>query len=212
MANNYMPITLSVNDRSCLVVGGGAVALRKVETLLDYETSITVISPEVDPKLESYLRRGKIRLEQRQYRSPEAASYGLVISASDEVEVNQTVCEDCRTAGVLVNVVDDPSRCDFIFPAVIRRDCLTAAVATDGKAPYVSAHLRVILGSIFPEHWNKLMRHATTFRKNVQKRWEADTVKKNDCYARFLDADWKTMLKQMSPEEIQEELNRMLGE
>ena len=212
MANSYMPISLSVNGRSCLVVGGGSVALRKVETLLDYETSITVISPEIDPKLESKLFRGKIKLEQRPYRSPEASSYGLVISASDDVEVNHTVCEDCRTAGVLVNVVDDPGRCDFIFPAVVRRDCLTAAIATDGKAPFIAGHLRKILGEIFPEHWNQLMRHAAAFRKNVVKRWGPDTARKNDCYTRFLEADWKTMADEMSLEDIQEELNRMLGE
>ena len=80
MGHVYLPVSVSVKNRSCLVVGGGVVALRKVETLLDYDTEITVISPEVHEKLEYHAKRGRIKLEKREYRSPEASAYGLVIS------------------------------------------------------------------------------------------------------------------------------------
>ncbi|NIW24448.1 MAG: bifunctional precorrin-2 dehydrogenase/sirohydrochlorin ferrochelatase, partial [Gammaproteobacteria bacterium] len=67
-----------------------------------------------------------------------------------DAELNRRVHEDTRGTGALVNVVDDPQHCDFIFPAVLRRDCLTAAISTDGKAPFVSGHLRLVLENIFP--------------------------------------------------------------
>jgi siroheme synthase-like protein len=212
MANTYLPITIAVKPRPILVVGGGTVALRKVETLLDYDTVITVIAPEVDRKLEYYAERDRIKLEKRPYRRGEAATFGLVVAASDDRDLNRQVSEDCRAAGVLVNVVDDPAHCDFIFPAIVRRDCLTAAIATDGMAPFVSGHLRIILSTIFPEHWSQLMRYAAAFRKDTQKRWGTDAEKKQACYTRFLEADWKTMLKQKDKEAIESELEQMLGE
>jgi siroheme synthase-like protein len=212
MANTYLPITLSVKQRPTLVIGGGNVAMRKVETLLDYETPITVVAPEVDKKIEFHAEHGRLTLEKRPYRPGEAATYGLVIAASDDRELNRRVSEDCRASGVLVNVVDDPAYCDFIFPAIVRRDCLTAAIATDGKAPFVSGHLRAILTSIFPDHWTKLMRYAAAFRKDVQKRWGSDLAKKEACYSRFLEADWKSLLKQNDQEAIEAELAQMLGE
>ena len=211
MPNTYMPITLSMKQRSVLVVGGGTVALRKVDTLLDYDTAITVIAPAVDDKLEYYASTGRILLEMRAYSSPEAAAFGLVIAASDDTALNRQISADARAAGVLVNAVDDPAHCDFIFPAVVKRDCLTAAVSTDGKAPFVAGHLRIILGNIFPEHWNQLMRYASAFRKQVQKRWKDNPEKKQLCYASFLEADWKTLLKQKSKDDIEHELEQMLG-
>jgi siroheme synthase-like protein len=205
-----MPVNMTLRDRTCLVIGGGQVALRKVETLLDYETTITVIAPRAVEKIEYHASKGRIRLEKREYRSPEAGSYNVVIAASDDADVNRTVADDCRMAGVPVNVVDAPSLSSFIFPAVVRRGSLTAAISTDGKAPFIAGHLRIVLGNIFPEHWEKLVDHAITFRKKVRARWGGDAGKKEACYSLFLEADWKTILAETTDEEIAGELDRML--
>lgn len=210
MNHKYMPVSISLNNRTCLVVGGGVVALRKIETLMDYDTSITVIAPEVEKKIEYHAERGKVTLEKREYRSGEAAGYGLVISASDDRELNKRVYEDAHRTGALVNVVDDPPMCDFVFPAVLRRDCLTAAISTDGKAPFISGHLRIVLENLFPQHWNRLMQLASTFRNRVRERWSDEPDKKHICYTEFLEADWKTLLKEKDDEQIEEELRRML--
>jgi siroheme synthase-like protein len=212
MRHKFMPISVSLKDRPCLVVGGGLVALRKVESLLEYDTAITVVAPEAHEKLEYHAKRGQIALERREYQSPEASRYGLVISATDDAALNKRVHEDAGRAGALVNVVDDPPHCDFIFPAVLRRDCLTAAISTDGKAPFISGHLRLVLEDVFPQHWGRLMRLAASFRSRVRDRWPDDPRKKNACYAEFLEADWKRILKESSEDEIEEELTRMLGE
>lgn len=210
MKHKFMPISVSLKDRACLVVGGGFVALRKVESLLEYDTRIDVVAPEVHEKLGYHAERGRISLEKRDYRSGEAAGYGLVICATDDELLNKQVYEDARGAGALVNVVDDPRRCDFIFPAVLRRDCLTAAISTDGKAPFVSGHLRLVLENVFPQHWARLMKLATSFRRSVRNRWPGDAERKNACYAEFLEADWKMMLKELSDDELEEELTRMV--
>jgi siroheme synthase-like protein len=204
-----MPISVSLKDRPCLVVGGGPIALRKVENLLGYEADITVVAPNVDEALEYHAQRGRIALEKREYRPPEAADYGVVISATDDNALNRRVYEDAKGGGALVNVVDDPPHCDFTFPAVLSRDCLTVAIATDGKAPFMAGHLRLVLDNVFPEHWERLMRLAGEFRAKVRDRWPHDHERQNGCYAEFLEADWKRMLSDMSDVEIDKELERM---
>jgi precorrin-2 dehydrogenase/sirohydrochlorin ferrochelatase len=209
-SDKFMPISVSLKDRRCMVVGGGVFALGEVENLLEYDAAITVVAPKMHDKLEFHAKRGRVTLEKREYRSPEAAGYGLVVSASEDAAVNRQVHRDASDAGVLVNVVDDLPHCDFIFPAVLRRDCLTAAISTDGKASFVSGHLRVVLDNIFPAHWERLMSLAASFQSSVEDRWANDPARKNARYSEFLEADWKKMLEEMDDEQIQEELARML--
>jgi siroheme synthase-like protein len=210
MAKSYLPLSLSMNDRPCLIVGGGNVALRKIETLLDFDPRITVVAPQPLEKIEFHAQKGRIRLEKRGYQSPEAAQYRIVIAASDDNDLNKTVYEDCQKAGVPVNVVDDPDHCDFIFPAILRRDCLTVAVSTGGKAPFLSGHLRLVLENIFPEHWTRIAKYAASFRLKVMNRWPGNRPKKIECFGRFIETDWKNLLKEKEDREIDQELDKLL--
>lgn len=210
MRNRYLPIAISVKDRKTLVVGGGTVALRKIETLLDFDTEITVIAPEIEDKIGYYAEKKLLELKKREYKTPEAALYGLVISASDKREVNQQVYDDARGAGIPVNVVDNPPLCDFIFPAITKRDCLTVAVATDGRAPFLTGQLRAILEELFPEHWHRIAKHAAEFRLMVSQRWRGQPDKKVAAFERFVGADWKEVLKQKEPGAIQKTLESFL--
>jgi uroporphyrin-III C-methyltransferase/precorrin-2 dehydrogenase/sirohydrochlorin ferrochelatase len=210
VTDKFMPISVSLKDRACLVVGGDLAALQEVESLLEYDAAITVIAPSAHEKLEYHAKRGAITLEKREYQSSEAAAYGFVVSAAEDVEVNTQVHGDASEAGVLVNVVGDLAHCNFIFPEVLRRDCLTAAISTDGKASFVSGHLRVILDNIFPTHWKRLMSLAASFQSSVEGRWADDPAAKNACYSEFLEGDWKKMLEELSDEQIEQELTRML--
>jgi siroheme synthase-like protein len=212
MKPKYMPISISMEGRTCLVVGGGPVALRKVEKLLEYETNVTVVAPRLHEALEYHAKRGRIVLEKREYRSPEAGDYGIVFCATDDRALNQRVYDDAVARGVLVNVADDPPRCDFIVPAVLRRDCLSVALTTGGEAPFMAGHLRLILDEVFPEHWERLMRLAADFRVRVRKRWPNDDGKKSLCYARFLEADWKNMFSELGDDEIEGEMSRIIEE
>lgn len=210
MSFEYMPVSLALTEQPCLVVGGGTIALRKVETLLDHGAVVTVIAPEVDDKIAYFGESGKITLHKRPYEKGEAAKFKYVISATDDKELNRQVSDDSRAGGALVNVVDTPSLCDFIFPAVVRRDCLSAAISTDGKAPFMSGHIRQILEEIFPPHWNKLMKQAVKFRKMVQERWPDDVHMKTVCFTQFIEADWKNLLHEKDKAVVEEELERML--
>jgi uroporphyrin-III C-methyltransferase/precorrin-2 dehydrogenase/sirohydrochlorin ferrochelatase len=210
MANEYMPISISLKERPCLVVGGGQVALRKVEALLNYDCRITVIAPTPEKKIEYYAEKGKLNLEKREYRSGEAKSYGIVISAGDSRDLNRAVRDDCTSAGIPVNVVDDPELCDFVFPAVVRRDLLTVAVSSDGKAPFLSGHLRLVLEEIFPDSWGRIARLAAGFRRKVRDRWRKEHAKRSGCYERFVSVDWKSELKDKTDDELEQMLQHLI--
>lgn len=210
MAGKYLPLNLSIKDRKILVIGGGNVALRKIDTLLDYNADITVIALQPNEKIEYYASKEKLRLEKRAYQSSEGSEFGLVISASDNKLVNQQVYDDCLKAGVLVNVVDNPTLCTFTFPATLRRDCLSLAISTDGKAPFLSAHLRMILDSIFPKRWEKISALAAEYRKMVQKRWRDNAELRTAALDRFVTADWKTLIKEKDDDALRMELERLM--
>ncbi len=210
MPNTYMPVSISLKNRKCLIIGGGSVALRKIDTLLEYNSDITLISPETVDKIDYYAKKGLIKLEKRKYNSPDVESYGLVISASDDEEVNKLAYKDCQERNIPINVVDNPPLCDFIFPAVVRRDALTVAISSDGKAPFLSGHLRLVLENVFPPHWNKLVKLAVKYRKDVMKEWAGKTALKMAAYERFIETDWKTLFDQKDPAIIEEELKRIL--
>ncbi|UCC79899.1 MAG: bifunctional precorrin-2 dehydrogenase/sirohydrochlorin ferrochelatase [Candidatus Zixiibacteriota bacterium] len=212
MANKYMPINVSLENRRCLVVGGGDVALRKIETLLEYKSDITVVAPKPNDKIEYFANKEKITLEKREYKISEASGYGLVISASNSRDVNVQVSKDCRENGVPVNVVDDPSLCDFIFPAVVKRDILSVAISTDGQAPFLAGQLRLILEDIFPQRWKKIAAYASKFRKKVMSRWRGQSEKKALCYSRFVQTDWQKILKDKSDDEIEALLDGLVEE
>ncbi len=210
MVNEYMPIVLSMNKRSCLVVGGGRVALRKIEMLLNYAPDITVIAPKIDDKINYFGESKKIKVKKREYKSPEASMYSLVISASNDNDINEVVANDCREAGVPVNVVDNPALCDFIFPATLRRGNLTVSVSSDGKAPFFSSNVRKILEDIFPQHWKKLADLAADFRKMAGEKYPDDAKMRDVCFERFLAADWKELLKKKDSKAIKKEMEEML--
>ena len=207
MPNKYMPIGISLKDRRTLVVGGGKVALRKVNNLLDYDCQITIVAPEPVEKLEYYAERKRLDIEKRGYESGEAANFHLVIAASDDEQLNRSVYDDAHQAGVLVNAVDDPEFCDFIFPAVTKRGSLTISVSTDGEAPYLSAYLRSVLDNIFPERWLKIASWASKFRIMVRQDGPADSEGRLKCFHNFISADWKKLLKEKrQDQEIEDEL------
>jgi len=133
-----LPVSLVVAGRRCLVVGGGPVALRKASALCEAGAALTAVAPSF---VEGFLEL-PARLHRRPYQPGEAASYRLVVAATGRREVDRQVSADAEAAGVLVNAVDDPASCSLIWPAVLRRGCVTVAVSTGGASPALASWLR----------------------------------------------------------------------
>lgn len=144
------PVGLVVAGRPVLVVGGGKVAAQKVAGLLVGEAVVTVVAPQVVPALADEAR---VRVERRRYERGEARHYRLVVTATDDRAVNQAVYDDAEAAGVWCNSADDPERCSFTLPALVRHEPVVVAVSTGGHSPALSTWLKGRLGAVVgPEH------------------------------------------------------------
>ncbi len=162
------PVTLCLERASCLVVGGGEVALRKVAGLLREAAVVTVVSPEAAPELHELAESGRLKLELRRYRSGEARGYRLVFAATDQRDVNREVRDDAAGAGIWVNVADDPELCTFHLPARLDRGPLQLALSSGGAAPFLVRRLREVLERWFPPEWAGWAAAAARFRELVR--------------------------------------------
>jgi precorrin-2 dehydrogenase/sirohydrochlorin ferrochelatase len=149
----FYPMMVDLAGKRCLVVGGGAVAERKVALLLECGAKVEVVSPKATSRLTRLASSGRIRLRRRPVRPSDLAGAFLVVVATDDPRVNREVAGRVKNAGGLVNVADDPAACSFLVPAVIRRGDLTVAISTGGGSPALAKKLRQRLEqTIGPEY------------------------------------------------------------
>jgi uroporphyrin-III C-methyltransferase/precorrin-2 dehydrogenase/sirohydrochlorin ferrochelatase len=161
------PVTLSLMGRPCLVVGGGGVALRKVQGLIAEGAAVTVVAPEIVAALETLAGNGEIALYRRAYHIGEANSYSLVFAATNDFEVNRQVFEDAKAANIWVNVADDPDLCTFHLPARVRRNSLQMAISSEGVAPFATRRFRQLMERRIGEEWGEWIQAASRFRDDV---------------------------------------------
>jgi uroporphyrin-III C-methyltransferase/precorrin-2 dehydrogenase/sirohydrochlorin ferrochelatase len=178
---------LRIRDRPCLVVGGGGVALRKVQGLVAEGARVTVVAPDVVEPLRDLARRGEVRLEQRPYAPGEAARYALVFAATDRRDVNRQVYEDADAAGVWTNTADDPELCSFHLPARVRRGPLQLAIASAGEAPFAVRRIRQVLERRFGPEWGEWIEAAARFRSRVLAH-DLPPDEREACFERFFQA------------------------
>ena len=181
------PVMLDLANRRCLVVGGGGVALRKVQGLVEEGARVTVVAPDVVAPLEAMAAAGEISLERRRYRDGEAAGYALVFAATDDREVNARVFRDAEAAGIWVNVADDPELCSFHLPARVRRGPLQLAIGSAGEAPFAVRRLRQLLERRFGSEWGEWLEAAARFRNELRNR-ELAVPEREALYDRFFAA------------------------
>ena len=140
---------LDLEGRSCLVVGGGPVALEKARGLLDCGARVTVVAPGIIEELRSL----DVELMPRGYRASDLDGRFLVVAATSIAPLNRRVHEDAEARSLLCNVVDVPELCSFILPAVLRRDPIAVAVSTGGASPALAQRIRDDIGELIgPEY------------------------------------------------------------
>jgi siroheme synthase-like protein len=184
----FYPIYLNLKNKRVVVIGGGEVAERKVESLLGTGASITLISPEITRRLDSLARQNKIHLHRRAYEPGDCTDAMLVFSATDDGEVSTAVFREASKAGALVNTADQPGLCDFIMPAVVRRGDIAIAISTGGTSPGLAAQLRhKIAGFIGPEY-AKLGQLLSQARVEIRRRIP-DAQQRKTLHYRILNSD-----------------------
>ncbi|MDF2546281.1 MAG: hypothetical protein K0R93_1179 [Anaerosolibacter sp.] len=168
----YYPIMLDIDGKPCVVIGGGKVAQRKVESLLDCGGVVTVIAPEMTDELRNLGQNGKIMTIFREYRSGDLKDFDLAYVATDNHQVNESCLKEARQEKVLLNVVDQPAMCEFIVPASVQRGDLTITVSTNGKSPMLSKKIREDLESVYGEEYTVFLEVMGELRQLVLREWE----------------------------------------
>lgn len=149
----YYPINIDLRDRSVVLVGGGKVAARKARRLISAGARLTVVAPALDPSLAALAAEGRLRHLGRPYRHGDLAGALLAFAATDDAGLNGLVAEEARERGILVDVVDAPSRGGFTTPAVLERGGLMITVSTGGASPSLSRQIIAKLEPLFGEEY-----------------------------------------------------------
>jgi len=144
---------VKLDGRRCLVVGAGAVGEAKIESLLHTGASVRVVAPQATAKVREWALAGRIEWSAREYAPNDLAGAFLVIAATSSRALHDEIYAEARRRGVLCNTVDEPERCDFYFPAVVRRGELQIAISTGGLSPALAQRLRQELEEQFGAEW-----------------------------------------------------------
>jgi len=136
------PAFLKLDGRECLVVGAGRVGESKIEGLLATGAAITVVSPSATEAVEAWANAEKLRWHAREFEPSDLEGIFLAVVATSLPELNERIFQEARRKRVLCNVVDDPARSDFYYPAVVRRGALQIAISTNGRSPALAQRLR----------------------------------------------------------------------
>ena len=166
---DYLPIFMQLRGEPAVVVGGGHVALRKVELLLRAGARVTVIAPKLHEELRSRVSRREINYLSLEFQPHHLDGIGVAIAATDSREVNAAVSTAARARRVPVNVVDDPELSTFIFPAIIDRSPVLVAVGSSGQSPVLARRVRQQIEALLPARLGALARFVGDKRKAVQK-------------------------------------------
>ena len=164
------PINVNLEGRSCIVLGGGSVAWRKVQTLLAAGGVVRVIAPRLCEELQKLAAQGKIRWQPKCYEQGTLEHGFLLIAATDVPEVNRMATEEAKQKGMLVNTPAQPELSDFTVPASMRRGRLLLTVSTDGLSPACSRFLRRHLEQEFPEHFGVWLERLHVLREEMKEK------------------------------------------
>ena len=175
----YFPFFVDVEKLHGVIVGGGNIALEKVERLVPFNAKLTLVASNIDDRIKQYAcayrvnqtanedvnedgikqhvsddkinQRAHLQLIEREYRSEDLDDADYVIAATNISTLNEQIRRDARKRGLLVNVVDVTDSCDFIFPSVVKRGRLVVGVSSSGAGPQVAIRLRKEIEKVIPD-------------------------------------------------------------
>lgn len=198
----YYPVFLDMQNKPAVVIGGGNVAVQKIDGLLDAGAQITVVSPELNERLGKLRDEGKIMHIKREYEPGDIEGYELVFVATDNYEENRRVWQEGRERHIWVNAVDDPPNCDFIMPGIVRKGELIVAISTSGTSPAMARKVREDIEEFLTEEDAALLDLAAEVRRELREQNVAVKAcdhcvrNSNDVWNAALDGEVKKMLKE----------------
>ncbi len=139
----YFPMFVDLTQKECLIVGGGEVALRKVQVLLDFDAKVLVIAKAISKDIvEISLENPNLTIKERDFLESDIQGKKLVVAATSDEELNKQIFQLCEAINIPVNVVDVQDKCSFIFPSYVKENDVVGAFSSGGKSPILTQHLR----------------------------------------------------------------------
>jgi len=164
---SLFPMFVKLTGRRCLVVGGGAVAEGKAEGLLARGATVALVAPDVTEKIGRWEREGRLTWHARRFQPADLKDTFLVFAATGVDAVNESVFREAEARGILCNAVDEPDRCHFYCPAVVRRGPLQIAISTGGLSPALASRLRRELEEQFGPEYERWLKELGQMRREV---------------------------------------------
>ncbi len=161
---SYFPFFMEIGQKPCLVVGGGTVALRKIERLLPFGASITVVAPVFCREIAEMTSISRIC---RPFAPADIEGMSFVIGATDNAAVNREISAVCRAKSIPVNIVDDPKSCTFLFPALVKRGELVAGISTGGGSPLAAQFIRKRVEEAIPPGFADVVAQMAALRERI---------------------------------------------
>ncbi|MES0349492.1 MAG: bifunctional precorrin-2 dehydrogenase/sirohydrochlorin ferrochelatase [Desulfobacteria bacterium] len=206
----YYPINLDVQNRECLVVGGGGVGERKVKTLLECGALVTVVTTDATEALQALASERSISLKTREYEPSDMEGKFLVIGATDNEEVNEKISKDAAERELLCNIADRPAACNFVLPAIARQGDLLIAISTSNKSPAVARRIRQNLEKEFGPEYALLLNLMGAIRQKLLSESKSPEAHKR-VFELLLDEGLLEMIRENRTRDVDALLKDVLG-
>jgi siroheme synthase-like protein len=165
----YFPLFVNLEGKLCVVIGGGAVAARKAQTLLDFGARLNVAALKAGEAMKALALRGSLTLKEAPYRGPEDLTGAfLVVAATDKGDLNKRIIRDALAAGIHANAADDPEEGTFFFPALVRRGELVAGISSSGACPRLASRLKMNLDTLWPADLGESLENLREERRRLR--------------------------------------------
>lgn len=182
------PFFMEIGNRPALIAGGGTVALRKIEKLLPYGPRLTVVSPAIAEEIAAL---PGLRLLRRPFQPEDLEGMAFAIAATADREVNHRIAALCRERSILVNVVDDPAACTFLFPALVKRGELSIGISSGGASPSAAIHFKEQIAGLLPDDLESILGFLKAVRPGIKAALPEEAAR-----ARAFDALFRRCLKE----------------
>ncbi|MDV3865709.1 ABC transporter permease [Elizabethkingia anophelis] len=192
MSNSLYPIFVKLETLSLLIIGGGKVALEKLDSVLNNapQTSVKLVAKEIIPEVKALQEEYKnLVLEQRAYTYADFDAADLVIAAVNDLVVAEQIRNDAHVKGVLVNIADKPELCDFYLGSIVRKGELKIAISTNGKSPTIAKRLREILTETIPDEVDEVLDNMQNIRQQLKGDFEYKIQELNRLTTEYLSKE-----------------------
>lgn len=203
----YFPMFVDIEKKKCLIVGGGTVALRKVQVLLDFGADVVVVAPEVISKIKEY----SVTVYQRNFQKTDLQGCELVVAATDDAGLNHEIAEAAQKQKIPVNAVDQQEDCSFIFPSYVREQELVGAFSSGGNSPVLTQYLKNYMAQILTAELGEANAYLGSIRPVVKRELDTEAMRKK-VYQQVLNELFKQIEKKQDVKLSRQQLQDLIDD